>query len=72
MRKLPDVLLIGLTIMFLIIGLDQTLVLGFEKGYWAFMLALIPFFIHSYRKAKRNDSSGPPNAQKTSKKKRSR
>jgi uncharacterized membrane protein YiaA len=72
MRKLPDVLLIGFTIMFLIIGLDQTLVLGLEKGYWAFMLALVTFFIFSYRKAKRDDPSGPSQPHKNLKKKRSR
>jgi hypothetical protein len=61
--KLPDILLIGFTIMFLIIGLDQTLVLGFRNGYWAFMAALVTFFLFTYRKgAKKAGSTDEPPA----------
>jgi hypothetical protein len=66
--KLTDVLLIGLTIMFLIIGIDQTVVLGFDKGYWAFMLALVPFFIFNYRKTKRAQVSNGDKQPKSGKK----
>jgi hypothetical protein len=55
--KLLDILLIGFTIMFLIIGLDQTLVLGFKNGYWAFMAASVTFFAFTYRKSARKAGS---------------
>lgn len=60
--KLLDILLIGFTIMFLIIGLDQTLVLGFKNGYWAFMAALAAFFAFTYRKSaqKAGPADEPP------------
>jgi hypothetical protein len=58
--KLADVLLLGLTIMFLIVGIDQTVVLGFSKGYWAFMMALISFFIYNYRKSRKQGPEGEP------------
>ena len=59
MMKLADVFLIGLTIMFVIIGIDQTLKLGYEHGYWAFMLALATFFGFTYRKSKRGEAIPP-------------
>jgi uncharacterized membrane-anchored protein YitT (DUF2179 family) len=48
--KLLDILLIGLSIAFLVIGVDQSIAYGFQQSYWAFMLALLPFFIFSYRR----------------------
>lgn len=64
--KLTDVLLIGLSIAFLIIGIDQSISYGFNNSYWAFMLALVPFFVLNYR---RNRKATPPSpAQKKSKK----
>jgi hypothetical protein len=68
--KLPDVLLLGLTILFLIIGVDQMIVLGFREGYWAFMLALITFFAFNLRKTRREDRSGTPAPKKPLKKSR--
>jgi hypothetical protein len=68
--KLVDVFLIGLTILFLIIGLDQSIVLGFEKGYWAFMLALVTFFVFNYRKSKRRVPDEPEPGEKSVKKSR--
>lgn len=51
--KLADILLLGLTLAFLIIGVDQTIVLGFSEGYWAFMLSLVLFFVYNFRKNKK-------------------
>lgn len=64
MMKLVDVFLVGLTIMFLIIGTDQTLKLGFQNSYWAFMLALVTFFAFNYRKSKRADGGEPKKSRK--------
>ena len=66
--KLVDVLLLGLTIMFLIIGLDQAIVLGFNHGYWAFMIALVTFFLFGYRKAGKIAPSESRNEPKSAKK----
>lgn len=50
--KLVDIILLSLAVVFLIIGIDQTIVLGFSKAYWAIMLALIFFFVYNLRKRK--------------------
>ncbi len=51
--KLPDIILLSLAVVFLIIGIDQTITLGFTRGYWAIMMALILFFVYNLRKRKR-------------------
>jgi hypothetical protein len=51
--KLADILLLGLTLAFLIIGVDQTIVLGFSHAYWAFMVALVTFFLFTLRKSRK-------------------
>ena len=50
--KLPDVIFISLAGGFLIIGIHQIMTVGFSKGYWAIMLALVFFFIYNLRKRK--------------------
>jgi len=51
--KLADILILSLAIVFLIIGIHQTMVLGFGKAYWALMLTLILFFWFTLRKDKK-------------------
>jgi hypothetical protein len=71
--KLTDILLLGLAVMFMVIGIDQAIVLGFNHAYWAFMLALVPFFVLNYRRSKRASStpeeapSKPPKKHKRNK-----
>jgi hypothetical protein len=48
--KLVDILLLGLALVFIIIGIDQSLVYGFQKSYWAFMLSLTLFFAFNLRR----------------------
>jgi hypothetical protein len=67
--KLIDVLLLGATLLFLVIGIDQSIVLGFTHGYWAFMLALAAIFFFNYRRAKRR-TEGDSEASKADKKHR--
>jgi hypothetical protein len=50
--KLPDVLILSVAVVFAIIGIHQTMVLGFGKAYWALMLALILYFVYNLRKKK--------------------
>jgi len=51
--KLADILILSLAVVFLIIGIHQTMVLGFENAYWALMLTLILFFMLTLRRNKR-------------------
>ena len=53
--KLGHILLLGLTLAFLIIGVDQSIKLGFSQGYWAFMIALVTFFAYTLKRARRTD-----------------
>jgi hypothetical protein len=57
--KLADVLLLGLSFAFLVIGIDQTIFYGFKNSYWAFMLALTLFFTFTLRKGRQNAGSPP-------------
>lgn len=50
--KLIDILILSLAVAFLIIGIHQTMVLGFDQAYWALMLTLIFFFVFILRKRK--------------------
>jgi amino acid permease len=51
--KLLDVVILALAVVFLIIGIDQSITLGFASAYWALMLALILFFLYTFRKRKK-------------------
>jgi hypothetical protein len=51
--KVPDIILLSLSVVFLIIGIDQIIVLGFSHGYWAIMISLIFFFVYNLRRRKR-------------------
>jgi hypothetical protein len=48
--KLIDIVILSLAVAFLIIGIHQTMVLGFGQAYWALMLTFILFFVYSLRK----------------------
>ena len=50
--KLTDVLVLSLAVAFLIIGIHQTMVLGFGKAYWAIMISLVLYFVFNFRKNK--------------------
>ena len=52
--KLPDIILLSLAVVFLIIGIDQIITLGFGHAYWALMLAMILFFVFTLRKRKKS------------------
>jgi hypothetical protein len=50
--KLPDIIILSASIVFLIIGIDQIISIGFTSAYWAIMLALIFFFVFNLRRRK--------------------
>ncbi|HEY3401935.1 MAG TPA: hypothetical protein VGK59_01030 [Ohtaekwangia sp.] len=54
--KLADILILSLAVVFLIIGIHQTMVLGFEQAYWALMLTLILFFMLTLRRNKKKQN----------------
>ena len=49
---LIDVLIISLAVAFIIIGIHQTMTIGFEQAYWLIMIALTLFFLYNYRRRK--------------------
>jgi hypothetical protein len=51
--KLAEIIILSLAVVFLIIGIDQTIVLGFGSGYWAIMFSLILFFVFNLRRQKK-------------------
>ncbi|MBT1698923.1 hypothetical protein KK083_18665 [Fulvivirgaceae bacterium PWU4] len=51
--RLPDVILLSLAVVFLIVGIDQVITIGFGNAYWAIMLALIFFFVYNLRRRKK-------------------
>lgn len=53
--KLIDVLLMAAVIIFLTIGVHQSISHGFAQSYWVFMLALAAWFTYGYRKNKREE-----------------
>jgi hypothetical protein len=50
--KLADILILSIAIVFLIIGIDQVMKNGIADAYWAFMLALVLFFVFNLRRRK--------------------
>jgi hypothetical protein len=51
--RLADIIILSLAVVFLIIGIDQIMVLGFASAYWAIMLALVLFFMYNLRRRKK-------------------
>lgn len=52
--KLPDVIILALAVVFMIIGIHQTIVLGFAQAYWAIMLAIVLLILLNFRKNKQS------------------
>jgi hypothetical protein len=50
--KLPDVILLSVTVAFVLIGIHQIRTVGFGNAYWAIMLALVFFFLYNLRRRK--------------------
>lgn len=50
--KLVDVLLLSLAVVFVIIGIYETMTQGVSYAYWSVMLSIVFFFLYLYRKRK--------------------
>jgi hypothetical protein len=48
--SLKDMLLLSLSVVLLIIGIHQTMTIGFGQAYWAVMLSIALFLFFMYRK----------------------
>ncbi len=48
--KLVDVLLLSLAVVFIIIGIYETMTRGIGHAYWSVMFSIILFFAYTYRK----------------------
>ncbi len=57
--KIFNTVILSLAIGFLIIGIHQSLTVGFEASYWIFMISLSLILWFKIRKNKKADSSIP-------------
>jgi hypothetical protein len=48
--KLPDVILLSLSVAFIIMGIHQNMTVGFGNAYWLIMLSCVFLFIYLFRK----------------------
>lgn len=51
--KLFDIILFVLIFCTFIIGVDQSIVVGFAESYWIFMFSIALLFLYGYRKGQR-------------------
>jgi len=50
--KLVDILILSLAAFFVIIAIYETMTVGIGQAYWLVMMAVMLFFIYTYRKKK--------------------
>ncbi len=50
--KLVDILILSLAAFFVIIAIYETMTMGIGQAYWLVMMAVMLFFIYTYRKKK--------------------
>lgn len=48
--KLSEVIILSLTVVFIFIGLYESIRFGIGTGYWAIMVAILLLFVFSYRR----------------------
>lgn len=51
--KLLDTLLLSLSVVFIIIGIYETMQYGLGHAYWSVMLSVVLFFAYGYRKSQK-------------------
>jgi len=52
-QPLFEVVIFALSIVLLIVGVHQTITVGFAKAYWIFMLMFCFLLLYTYKKGKR-------------------
>ena len=59
-RNLVDIIVLSLSVVFLIIGIHQTVTVGFGQAYWLFMLSIAALLYQQIRKAKKKQEDSQP------------
>ncbi|MFZ6000964.1 MAG: hypothetical protein ACOYW3_10675 [Bacteroidota bacterium] len=54
--KLTDAIILSLSVVFIIIGIYETMKWGIGHSYWSLMMATLLFFYFNYRKRTRSNS----------------
>jgi hypothetical protein len=53
--SLVSIILLSLSIVFLVIGVYESVKLGIGQGYWSLMLGVAFFFLYTYRKQNKKE-----------------
>lgn len=59
-RNLVDIIVLSLSVVFLIIGIHQTITVGFGQAYWLFMLSIAALLYQQIRKVKKKQEETQP------------
>ena len=59
-RNLVDIIALSLSVVFLIIGIHQTITVGFGQAYWLFMLSIAALLYQQIRKVKKKQEETQP------------
>ena len=70
--KLVKIIVLSLSAAFLIIGIHQTIVLGFEVSYWIFMLTISMFLFYRLLGTSEKDGEKKKKVKKVPKEKKSK
>ncbi|MGJ3235796.1 hypothetical protein [Marivirga sp.] len=54
----PNFIIIGLAFALFVIGIHQSITVGFEYSYWIFMLSISLLLLHRYLKQKNRTEGG--------------
>jgi len=53
MNKLINIIQLSVIIVGFIIGVHQSITVGFQESYWIFMLTFVLYLIYAYQKGKK-------------------
>jgi len=59
-KNLGDIIVLSGAVVFLIIGIHQTITVGFGQAYWLFMLSIGFLLYHQFRKARKKQEDAQP------------
>jgi hypothetical protein len=59
-RNLVDIIVLSMSLVFLIIGIHQTITVGFGQAYWLYMLSIAALLYQQIRKAKKKQDESQP------------
>ena len=59
-KNLIDIIVLSLAAVFLIIGIHQTITVGFGQSYWLFMLSIALLLYQQIRKARKKQEESQP------------